>query len=171
VRAAPGRRALEGRVYRPCAARVGEDPREGGGAGCRRTQEVLLPYELIWESRCLVRRYHGHVTGAELISSLREVSSDPRADEVRACVADYSAVDALTVGEDEAALILALQIGARYSNPSLTTAGVATDAHLIAEMKRLIGLFQPDTFVHFHPTVGEALRWIRVHGRIETDCA
>ena len=143
----------------------------GVAEGCRRAVEVVLPYELIWESRCLVRRYHGRVTGADLISSLREVSADPRADEIRACVADYSAARSLAFDEDEAALIAALQIGAGYSNPGLVTAGVATDAQLIAEMKRLVGLFQPETLVLFHPTVEEALRWIRAQRRIETDCA
>ncbi len=149
-------------------AEVGTDALAGREMGTE------LPYELVWESRCLVRRYSGLVTGEDLVASLREVCSDPRFDEIRCCIADYSRVESLTVCEDNAMLIAALQIGSRYTHPDLVIASVATDPAVVAEIKRLAGLFQPEIHVHFHPTAGAACRWIRTQGvadcRAAGDC-
>ena len=125
-----------------------------------------MPYELVWEPRCLVRRYTGVATGDDLVSSLREVCSDPRFDEIRCCIADYSGVESLAVCEDSAMLVAALLIGSRFTNPGLLTASVATDPGVIAEIQRIARLFQPENWVHFSATIGEARHWIQSQGGI-----
>ena len=126
-----------------------------------------MPYELVWESRCLVRRYSGVATGDELVSSLREVCSDPRFDEIQCCIADYSQVQSLAVCEDNAMLVAALQIGSRFTDPGLLSVSVATDPGVIAEIKRIGRLFQPEAYVHFGATLDEARIWIRCRGGLD----
>jgi len=126
--------------------------------------EIALGYVLCWEPRCLWRRYSGRLTGQEIVSSLREICADPRFDDIRAIISDFGAVEGLVVSEDEAALIAALQIGAGFTNPHIRIVQVATNATLVAELTRLVHLFEPSIRLSFHATVADARAWLRAEG-------
>ena len=119
-----------------------------------------MPFELSWGPGRLYRRYHGALTGADIVASLQRLCGDPRFDEVRVVVDDYRDVESLVVSDEDAALIAAMQIGARFTNPNLTIASVASDPALIAEVQRLVALFQPTLNAPFHATVADAHRWL-----------
>lgn len=51
-----------------------------------------MPYEIDWQDKGQVNRFTGHVTGAELVRYLEEVSADPRFDDIRFSITDWSLV-------------------------------------------------------------------------------
>ena len=51
-----------------------------------------MSYEIDWQDKGQITRFTGHVTGAELVRYLEEVAADPRFDDIRFSITDWSLV-------------------------------------------------------------------------------
>jgi hypothetical protein len=126
-----------------------------------------VPYEIIWESRCVTRRFHGRVTGQEIVATLREVGGDSRFDELLGTLVDYRDVGTLDLSEEDAAMIVALQIGCAFTNHRQVAAIVASDPRVVETLSALVAQYQAPIEVSFHPTLGAARRWLAARGALD----
>lgn len=91
-----------------------------------------MPIDVVWERRGAYKRYHGHVTGEELLQSIDVLHSDYRFDRLRYVISDCSDVKSFSVTEDQVQLVAAKDLGARYTNPHVLVAIVTTDDRIKA---------------------------------------
>lgn len=86
-----------------------------------------MPYDITWEEKGVLRRYFGHLSGAELIRAVVEVEADPRFDSIRYVLNDFLDVDSIAVSDEDIMEISALDGAAQLSNPRIRVAVVTQD--------------------------------------------
>jgi hypothetical protein len=124
-----------------------------------------MPYSLTWETYGVCRRYIGDVTIDERRESFDAICSDPRFDDLRYTITDYSAVDGYEVTSDATAEIAALHIGPLRTNPRIAMAAVTTRPDIIAAIQDFISHGFTAAPYRIFPTLDEARQWITVVSR------
>lgn len=121
-----------------------------------------MAHSLEWNGRGLFRAYSGSVSGAEIIAVNELTFSDPRFDELRYLISDYSAVEENNVSMEDVVRIASLNFAASKSNSQIRIAIVATDENVTA----LAALFNFESEELKNPwktaifaTAEEALAW------------
>lgn len=84
-------------------------------------------YKLIWESEGVYWKYHGDVTGKEVINASVSIYSDARFDDISYKLVDFSDVETIQMDENEIASIACMHKAAALSNPCIKTAIVIND--------------------------------------------
>lgn len=64
-----------------------------------------MSHTLEWEEKGVYWKYSGDVTGQEILSASTEIYGDPRFDELRYKLVDFSEVSSISIREDEIKLI------------------------------------------------------------------
>lgn len=106
-----------------------------------------MPFELLWESRGVVKHHHGHLTGDELIASASAVGSNPRYDRLRYIINDFTAVGSHEVTNHHIEHYASLRIGAAISNRHILSPFVAGAEPWLG----LVRLLQHPEYRNDHP--------------------
>lgn len=85
-----------------------------------------MPITLQWEPRGVVRAMTGEIGADELLESVADLQNDPRFDQLRFLVEDFSEVESVQLDEAGLDMVIATTIGAAFSNPHIRIAVVAT---------------------------------------------
>ena len=84
-----------------------------------------MPYQIIWEGRVVRWKFFGTVTSREAVQSNMEIYGDPRFDNIRFQIADFSEVEALQFEEKDMKKVAFLDKAAGRSNPNIHVAIIA----------------------------------------------
>lgn len=119
-----------------------------------------MPFDLTWEPRGVLRRYHGDVTIDERRRSFDLICGDPRFDDLRYAITDYLDVRTYEITRQATAEIAALHIAPLRTNPHIVVAAVAVDPRIIEAIEHFIALGFTDQPYRIFATQGEARAWI-----------
>ena len=118
-----------------------------------------MPFEITWEPRGAYKRFTGHVTYEEYARSQELVLGDPRSDDLRYIINDFTAMKggAEAGSTEQAEYLAAFNFGSSRSNPRIRIAYVTSELRLIALIKvaSLVSSYQLKTFA----TLEEARAW------------
>ncbi|RDH84645.1 MAG: hypothetical protein DIZ80_04020 [endosymbiont of Galathealinum brachiosum] len=84
-------------------------------------------HKLIWESEGVYWKYHGDVTGKEVIDASVSIYSDSRFDEISYKLVDFSDVVTIQMDANEIATVACMHKAAALSNPYIKTAIIIND--------------------------------------------
>lgn len=126
-----------------------------------------MSYELVWEPDGVVRRFSGVVSAREFIRSVEQVQGDPRYDEMRYVINDFSGVSSHTLSDDTFTELAVLHYGAHVSNPNCRVLFVTSDAVLLGMVSRILQRgpvisYQTEAF----PTEVVARDWLAVQPQL-----
>lgn len=119
-----------------------------------------MPYELTWEPRGVLRRYHGAVTVSERQRSFELICSDSRFDSLQYAITDYLGVVDYEITEDATVEIAALHVAPSLTNPNVVLAAVVTDERIVAAIEHFIALGFTSQPYRIFPTEDAARAWI-----------
>jgi len=89
-----------------------------------------MPYTISWEKNGIVTTYHGVVNAEEILEADRSFYNDPRSDEARYQIADFTKGIPGAIDDKDIITISAYDIGATYSIPELKVALVTKDPYV-----------------------------------------
>lgn len=120
-----------------------------------------MPFEVQWEPRGAYKRFHGFVSGDDILEAIKEITADSRFDELRYVINDFLGVERYSVSEIQVQLAAANDYGASITNPNIRIVIVTKDE----DVKRLAQLYaapplQPYPTEVFE-SVAEARNWIQ----------
>lgn len=119
-----------------------------------------MAYEINWEQAGVHRRFWGHVSDMEIAQSVGDASTDPRFNEMRYAIYDFSGCDDMTYTVEGTELLSALGVLSEMANPHIKIAIVADkpstrglgEAYTAAMLNRFpTGMFA---------TLSEAREWL-----------
>jgi len=124
-----------------------------------------MPYTLRWEPHGVYKEFCGVVTGAELLTSVKEVSNDFRFYDMQYEVSDYLEAERTDFSQESLNEVRAVRIGSFMGNPRIKVAMVTLDPEIQQRMESTIAsrltLHQTRVF----SSLDEANVWL---GRTET---
>lgn len=94
--------------------------------------------EIVWEHKGVHKRLSGHVSASEFLRSVESIQADPRFDEVRYVINDFSAVTSHELDEQQLLELAAIQYGACASNPQVRAVYIGTDAELARRLRSIL---------------------------------
>lgn len=86
-----------------------------------------MAIEIAWEPKGVCKTYRGFVTSQEFMQSIAEFQGDPRFDDCRYSLNDFSHVEGHNITEADVKRFAAFAIGAYRSNPKVRIAVVTAD--------------------------------------------
>ena len=119
-----------------------------------------MPYEIIREPQGIHKRFWGIVTADEFLSSVGQFHSDPRFENIRYTINDFSETEAFTMGEGGILDTAAINIGATFVNPKYRILAVTSDPVIIAMARKYDQITQMPPILLF-ATLTEALDWVQ----------
>lgn len=84
-----------------------------------------MPYDTRWEAKGLYWRFHGEVSGREILQSNLDAYGDPRFEDLKYQIADFLEIELLEMEPIEVKKIAYLDNAAAKSNPRIRVAIVA----------------------------------------------
>lgn len=124
-----------------------------------------MPYDIAWETRGVLRRYHGNLTLAERHASLQTIVNDARFDTLLYTITDYTAVDRFEDEPDATRFSAAMHIGPSLTNPGLMAAAVATRPDVLRSILTFKRHAPPTMRYEVFSTLALARQWIDSRGR------
>lgn len=126
-----------------------------------------MPCEIVWEHKGVYKHLSGFVSAAEFVRSVETVQADPRFDEIRYVINDFSDVTAHQLTEDLLSELVAIQYGAQASNPNCKVVYVGADQDLSRLLETLLVGSQASVYqVMLFATVPEAREWLQCQMRM-----
>lgn len=120
-----------------------------------------MPNEIHWEDEGFVHHFRGVLSGSELLRATEAAHADPRFDDAKYAIADFTACTGLVVTEEETAVLTAIAGAAARNRRSMRTrsAFVVTDPRLVAQFTGFVQnrLAPPGTRIF--STLDEAKNW------------
>lgn len=90
-----------------------------------------MPHTFSWEPHVATVRFEGFVSGEEFLAGARALGADPRFDDPRYVVNDFTAITGHAIDAPELMEDLgAISIGSRATNPQLRVLIVTTDERI-----------------------------------------
>jgi hypothetical protein len=93
---------------------------------------MRLPFELIWESGGVHKRYRGFVTGDEFIRSTEAVVADLLFESLRYVIEDFGAIDGHGMNHASLEGVLVQSLGAMSWNDRIRVLVVTTDPTILS---------------------------------------
>lgn len=81
-----------------------------------------MAYTLAWEAKGVYWNYSGNVSGQEIIHASTEIYGDPRFDDLKYKLVDFSNAESIEISEDEIKLITYQHAAAAKSNARIKNA-------------------------------------------------
>ncbi|PRD66657.1 hypothetical protein [Malikia granosa] len=123
-----------------------------------------MPCEIIWEHKGVLKRLSGHVSADEFVRSVEAIQADPRFDDIRYVINDFSHVSSHELDADLLQELAAIQYGAQASNPQVRAvyAGLKNDPELAQLLQSiLIGSKRSVYRVALFDTLPQARDWLQ----------
>ncbi len=119
--------------------------------------------KIVWEHKGVCKRLSGHVSADEFVRSVETIQADPRFDDIRYVINDFSAVTSHELDEDRLIELAAIQYGAQASNPQVRAVYVGTDPQLTQRLESILleGPQPPVYRVTLFPTLPQARDWLQ----------
>ena len=118
--------------------------------------------EIVWEHRGVHKRLSGHVSAREFERSVETVQADPRFDEIRYVINDFSAVTGHGLDEQHLLELAAIQYGAQASNPQVRAVYVGVDPELARQLRGILIDSQRSLYrVALFDTLPQARDWLQ----------
>ena len=118
--------------------------------------------EIVWEHRGVHKRLSGHVSAREFERSVETVQADPRFDEIRYVINDFSAVTGHGLDEQHLLELAAIQYGAQASNPQVRAVYVGVDPELSRQLRAILIDSQRSLYrVALFDTLPQARDWLQ----------
>ncbi|MCX7251980.1 MAG: hypothetical protein NTX37_10900 [Burkholderiales bacterium] len=120
--------------------------------------------ETIWENKGVLKRLSGHVSADEFVSSVEAIQADPRFDDIRYVINDFSQVSSHELDADLLQELAAIQYGAQASNPQVRAVyvGLGGDPVLTQLLQSiLIGSQRSVYRVALFETLPQARDWLQ----------
>ena len=94
----------------------------------RKTCSLLstMPFQTTWRTHGVSWRYHGLLTGSELLQSNLDIFGDERFDDIRYQIVDLTGVEKIDVNDTHMRKLAHLDMAASRSNPRVKVAVVTT---------------------------------------------
>lgn len=90
-----------------------------------------MPYKINWDKSGVVIHFIGHVNDKELISMAAGLQGDPRFDELRYIVADYSCCTKFSVTPEGLEYVIATSAASALSNNKIRVAIVSATPEIV----------------------------------------
>lgn len=87
-----------------------------------------MPCQYEWERHCVVKRFSGYVSAEDFLSSVETVAADPRFDDLRLIINDFSQIQGHSIDADAYLMVAARRIGAVQTNPNFHVAFIVRPA-------------------------------------------
>lgn len=94
-------------------------------------QDGPVAVEYIWEPRGVVKRFVGVVTAQDFVASVEAVAADPRFDQLRFVLNDFTAAIPPTLEAHHFEAIAVIQLGAQQTNHGIRVLMVGPEAPLM----------------------------------------
>lgn len=120
----------------------------------------VMSYELIWESRGVIKRYFGVLTSTDLVEPVERTEADPRFDDLRYVINDFLAVERLELAPFDVEYVAAVDHAAAKSNHDIWIAVVTTASDVIAVVERYADLSQNAYPTKIFDTMAQARAWL-----------
>ncbi|WP_132572577.1 hypothetical protein [Roseateles saccharophilus] len=114
----------------------------------------------------MFRRFFGDLKVADRRASLLEICRDPRFDELRYAITDYSDVQAYESTPAGTEEIAAMHVGPLLTNPRLIIAAVTDRAEILADIRYFKDRGFTRVPYRVFATLDQARRWTERHPRI-----
>ena len=127
-------------------------------------RSATMPCEIIWEHKGVLKRLSGHVSAEEFVRSVEAIQADPRFDDIRYVINDFSQVTSHELDADLLQELAAIQYGAQASNPQVRAvyAGLKHDPELAGLLQSiLIGAKRSVYRVAVFETLPQARDWLQ----------
>ena len=115
---------------------------------------------LVWEPEGVLAIYEGGLPSAGLLDVVRRIQSDPRFDDARYVIHDFSAVSRHDIGQSALTDLAALHYGAKLSSPNCRIVFVTTDSRLTEEIRKILGGDLKSYQCEVRPTLVDARDWL-----------
>jgi len=120
-----------------------------------------MAYDINWEPEGIHKHYSGFVTGREMIESATKIQCDPRFDDMRYVINDFTGITGHDLSIDAFTDLAASNYGAHASNPNCRIVYVTTDTNLV---KVIQDTLMSPAFISYEvevkPTISEARDWL-----------
>jgi hypothetical protein len=121
-----------------------------------------MPHEIVWEHKGVLKRLSGQVPAAEFQRSVELIQADPRFDDIRYVINDFTAVSGHGLDEQHLLELAAIQYGARASNPQVRVIYVGCDSELTRLLRSVLIDSQRSVYqVALFPTLPQARDWLQ----------
>jgi hypothetical protein len=119
-----------------------------------------MPIDTTWEPRGVLRRFTGAISVTERRTSFRQICADPRFDDLRYMITDYSGVTAFEWSDESPSEIACLYVGPALTNPNFAIVAVTDRPDFLAAIAgvKASGLVEAP-YVAL-PTMAAARQWI-----------
>ena len=99
-----------------------------------------MPCEIIWEHKGVLKHLSGHVSADEFVHSVETIQADPRFDDIRYVINDFSQVTSHELDADLLQELAAIQYGAQASNPQVRVVyvGLKNDPELARLLQSIL---------------------------------
>lgn len=115
---------------------------------------------VVWESEGVHRVFVGRADCAEFLDSLRQVYGDPRFDDVRYVINDFTACTELSMDPEAIREMSAMDLAASYSNPRIRIAIVGTSELFETGIAAYAGVGLSPYPLQLFASLDDARRWI-----------
>lgn len=128
------------------------------------SRSTAMPCETIWENKGVLKRLSGHVSADEFVHSVETIQADPRFDDIRYVINDFSQVSSHELGADLLQELAAIQYGAQASNPQLRAVyvGLGGDPELAQLLQSILISSKRSVYrVALFETLPQARDWLQ----------
>lgn len=115
---------------------------------------------LVWEPEGVLAIYEGGLPSGGFLDTVRRIQSDPRFDDARYVIHDFSAVSRHDIGQSALTDLAALHYGAKLSSPNCRIVFVTTDSGLTEAIRKVLGGDLKSYECEVCPTLVEARDWL-----------
>lgn len=120
-----------------------------------------MSYQNVWSKTQVIKQFHGIVSGDDFVDSVRSVSGDPRFDNLKAVVNDFSDVSEMSIDESSLMDATALTVGVSITNPKLKVAFVIPEGKIGQQVKMVLAPQVVPSYRHqVFTSLVDALDWI-----------
>lgn len=119
-----------------------------------------MPHKLIWEPKGVYWKYYGQVSGKEVIGASTEIYGDPRFDDLKYKLVDFTDVEIFNMNNDEMLQIACQHKAANLSNPNIKNALISNEKTKDLSEK-FSAFFKGSTWeVQVFQDINEANEWL-----------
>lgn len=124
-----------------------------------------MPYKINWDKSGVVIQFTGHVNDKILIAVADGLQGDPRFDELRYIIADYSCCSKFSVTQEELEYVIATSAASALSNNKIRVAIVSAAPEIVTAADRFIT--SPLTVFPFRTfqILEAAYKWLGIQNR------
>jgi len=116
---------------------------------------------LVWEPEGVLAIHARRLTSEAFIDCVRAIQSDPRFDEARYVIHDFSAVGEHDISNETLTELAIMHFGAWASSPNCRVVFVSADPQLAAAVGRVLGAVDLASYeCEVKPTLAEARDWL-----------